>query len=120
MPQSLEEVHSLVRTAIVEKRPITAIYKNRERLMCPHVLGRNREGRLQVLCYQFGGGSERGLETVGASGNWRCLALAKLSDVHLLAGPWETAQNRLGPQTCVEQIELEAEEESERDPQAGH
>ena len=51
--ESLEEIYQLVRTAIREQRPISAIYHGHERQLCPHLLGRNHQGRLQVLCYQY-------------------------------------------------------------------
>lgn len=37
--QSLEEIHRLVCAAVVQRRPIAAIYDGARRLLCPHVLG---------------------------------------------------------------------------------
>jgi hypothetical protein len=62
-----------------------------------------------VLCYQYGGDSESGLKPAGASDNWRCLAVEKLSHVELLDGPWQTAENHSRPQTCIEEVELDAD-----------
>jgi len=58
---------------VATKRPIEARYQEHPRLFCPHRLGRNREGQLRVLCYQYGGESESGLQPPGSQANWRCL-----------------------------------------------
>jgi hypothetical protein len=81
--QTVEDIYQLIWTAIASKRPIEAVYKGLPRLFCPHRLGRNREGELRVLCYQYGGESESGLEAPGSPANWRCTALEKYSQVKL-------------------------------------
>ena|SRR5580692_10405136 len=79
-----EDVYLIVRAAVESRRPISAVYHNRHRLFCPHRLGRNKEGQLRVLCYQYGGESESGLKPAGSprtgaasrsigSGAWNCL-----------------------------------------------
>ena len=55
--QTVEEIYRLVWAAAANRQPIEAVYQGRLRLFCPHRLGRNREGRLRVLCYQYGGDS---------------------------------------------------------------
>jgi len=106
--RALEPVHAQVRAAIIHRRPIAALYRGRRRLLCPHLLGWNRHRRLQVLCHQYGGDSESGL-TPAAADNWRCLAVENLSQVELLDGPWQTADNRSRPQNCIEEIELDVD-----------
>ena len=108
--RALEQAHAQVRAAIVHRRPIAALYLGRRRLLCPHLLGCNKHRRLQVLCYQYGGDSESGLEPAGASDNWRCLAVENLSQVELLDGPWQTAENHSRPQTCIEEVELDVDD----------
>src|SRR6266849_3497244 len=99
--QTVEEIYRLVRTAVISKRPIRA---GRDRWCCPHRLGRNHEGQIRVLCYQYAGGSGSGLQTAGSPANWRCIALEKLSRVELLEGAWQTAPNHSRPQTCVAEV----------------
>jgi len=108
--RTLEQAHAQVRSAIVHRRPIAALYRGRTRLLCPHLLGWNKHRRLQVLCYQYGGDSESGLKPAGASDNWRCLAVENLSHVQLLVGPWQTAENHSRPQTCIEEVELDVDD----------
>ena len=107
--RALEPVHAQVRAAIIHRRPIAALYRGRRRLLCPHLLGWNKHRRLQVLCYQYGGDSESGLKPADAADNWRCLAVENLSQVELLDGPWQTAENRSRPQNCIEAIELDVD-----------
>ena len=112
---ALEQVHAQVRAAIIHRRPIAALYRGYRRLLCPHLLGWNRHRRLQALCYQYGGDSESGLMPAGASDNWRCLAVENLSQVELLDGPWQTAENHSRPQACIEEIELDVDDYREVD-----
>jgi hypothetical protein len=85
--QTVEDMYRLVWSAVASKRPIEARYHGRARLLCPHRLGWNREGQLRVLCYQFGGESESGLQTAGSPANWRCIVLEKLSGVSVAHSP---------------------------------
>jgi hypothetical protein len=106
-PRRTEQAHAQVWAAIIQRRPIAALYRRRRRLLCPHLLGWNRHRRLQVLCYQYGG--ESGLKPAGASDNWRCLAAENLSQLELLEGSWQTAENHSRPQTCIEEVELDVD-----------
>jgi len=46
--QTVEDMYRLIWTAIADKQPIGAIYKELPRLFCPHRLGRNRLVRIPV------------------------------------------------------------------------
>jgi hypothetical protein len=118
--QTVEEIYRLVWTAIRQRQPIEATYQRRLRLFCPHRLGRNAEGQLRVVCYQYGGESQSGLEPVGSSANWRCVALEKLSKVKLLEDVWRTAPNHSRPGSCVTQSDIDVEDHPEPLPQNGH
>jgi hypothetical protein len=118
--QTVEEIYELVWNAVANKQPMEATYDGRHRLLCPHRLGRNKEGRLRVLCYQYGGESQTGLRASGSIANWRCVALEKLSRVKLVEGHWHTAPNHSRPGSCVAEADIDAEDQSERNPQKGH
>ena len=118
--QTVEEIYELVWTAVANKKPIQAIYQGRPRLFCPHRLGRNRQGQLRVLCYQYGGESQSGLHPAGSPANWRCVALEKLSKVKLLEDGWRTGPHQSRPASCVMEADIDAEDHPERDPQKGH
>ena len=108
--QTVGDIYHLVWRAVKSRRPIGARYHGRHRLLCPHRLGRNKAGQLRVLCYQYGGESDSGLEPAGSPANWRCIALEKLSRVELLEDFWRTAPNHSRPQTCVAEADIDAED----------
>lgn len=95
-----------IRDAILNKQQVTATYQGHIRQMCPHVIG-TKDGREQVLFYQFGGTSSSGGRMVpGSRNNWRCIPIAGLRNVTVCDGPWYTASNHSVPQTCVEIVDV--------------
>jgi hypothetical protein len=117
--QTVEDIYQLIWSAVASRRPIEARYHKRHRLFCPHRLGRNRGGELRVLCYQYGGESESGLEPAGSPANSRCVAVEKLSRVKLLDDAWRTAPNHSRPASCVVALDIDAEDHPGCDPQNG-
>jgi hypothetical protein len=117
--QALDEIYGLLLAAAARKQSVAATYDGFPRLLCPHLLGRNREGRLRALCYQFGGGSGSGLR-LGPEGigGWRCIAVDKLSQVEVWADAWRT-EPRANRQHCIESIDFDADAQSGDDPQNG-
>lgn len=93
----------LLREAIAGKRCVEAVFGGYRRGLCPHVLGR-KDGELRVLCFQYAGGSSRGL---APGGDWRCLPLSGLSQVSLVGGRWRTKPHSQ-PQSCIDEVEIEA------------
>jgi hypothetical protein len=108
--QTVEDIYQLLRTAVVHRHPIHCIYDGRHRWFCPHRLGRNHQGQSRVLCYQYAGQSDSGLQADGSPANWRCIAVEKLSRVELLDHAWHTAPNHSRPQTCVAEVDVDAED----------
>ena len=108
--QTVEDIYQLLRMAVVGRRPIRAAYDGWDRWFCPHRLGRNHQGQLRVLCYQYAGQSGSGLQAVGSPANWRCIAVEKLSRVELLEDAWHTAPNHSRPQTCIAEVDVDAED----------
>jgi hypothetical protein len=113
---AVSEIYELLRLAAARRQPVAAIYDGRPRLLCPHVLGR-KSGRLHAFFYQFGGSSNSGL-AMGSEGvgGWRCLAVEKLSQVELRADAWHT-EPRAPHQTCIDEIDFDADAQREEDPQ---
>ena len=99
--QSPEEIHRLLWSAIAKRVPISAMYKDHPRLLCPHRMGWNRNNERQLFSYQYGGESEHGLGPPGGEENWRCMEFDKLVAVRVLEGPWHTAKNYSRPPTCI-------------------
>ncbi len=117
--QTVEDIYRLVQKAVSSRQPISAIYETRPRLLCPHRLGRNKAGEARVLCYQYGGESSSKLEPSGSPANWRCMMLEKFSRVELVEGIWWTAPNHSRPQTCITDVDADAEDYRECTPQSG-
>jgi hypothetical protein len=70
-----------------------------------------------VLLYQFGGSSNSGLPVVPEGvGDWRCLAVEKLSQVELSAEAWHI-QQRSRRQTCIDEVDFDVDAQPEEDPQ---
>lgn len=114
--RSVCEIDRLIRAAIMEKRALRASYDGRERLLCPYMLGRNREGRVRILCLQIGGESASGLRRKEGDGDWRCLALEKFGGVALAEAAWQTPPIPLRRPNCIDQVELEVTGQPEREP----
>ena len=115
--QSVDEIYALLRAAGARKQPVAALYERHPRLFCPHLLGRSKQGRRNAFCYQFGGASVSGLRTVSAGvGGWRCIVVDKLSQVELQSGGWHT-EPRSSRQTCIEEVEFDADAQFGEDPQ---
>jgi hypothetical protein len=74
----------LFAAAMAEHKQILCVYDDHPRELCPIVLGHS-QGHEKALTYQFGGSSRKGLPHAG---QWRCLFLAKVRDIHLRDGPW--------------------------------
>ena len=51
-----------------------------------------------------------------AGGQWRCLWLAKVSDVQLRDGPWHEGDRHSQPQGCVEKVDLDVNPSSPYNP----
>jgi hypothetical protein len=114
--QAVNEIYELLRLAAARRQPVAAIYNGLPRLLCPHVLGR-KSGRLHAFVYQFGGSSNSGLAvTPEGVGLWRCLAVEKLSQVQLRAEAWHT-ELRSRWQTCIDEVDFDADAQAEEDPQ---
>lgn len=107
--QTLEEIAILVTAAVFLKKPISAMYNEHRRSLCPYIIGKAKGGSLQALCYQYAGGSASGLKKWRSADNWRCVAIAKLREVRLLDERWIGAENHSRPQSCIEEVLFDAE-----------
>jgi hypothetical protein len=110
--QTVEEIYSLIRQAILAKDILAVSYQDLVREMCPHVIGKT-EGSPYVLMYQFAGESSRPLKRDGSPENWRCLRIEEVSHVAVRKsdGEWHTALNYSAMQNCVDEIDVRVETE---------
>jgi hypothetical protein len=103
----MSPTYLLLRQAVLQRAPIEAEYQGLLRQMCPHALGW-KNGKEKVLLYQFAGGSKHGLEPPGSPNNWRCLFVGSLTKVRVIDGDWYTASNHSRPQTCIDDVDVQA------------
>lgn len=99
--------YGVIRAAIVNKQNVGATYHGFPRQMTPHTLG-TKEGREQTLMYQYAGGSSSGLGPDGTAENWRCMFVDELSSVAAIGGSTHSAPTHGQPQTCVDDVDVEA------------
>jgi hypothetical protein len=97
-------IYDLFAQAMAGRQQILCIYDGCFRELCPHILGYTKEGQEAALTYQFGGQSTSGLPP---GSQWRCLHLAKVSNVRLRAGPWHAGPRHVRPQDCVHTVDLD-------------
>jgi hypothetical protein len=95
------DAYELIRCAIEERRQVEALFDGQPRRFCPHAIGA-RAGERRALVFQIDGYSDRGLPP---EGDWRCLAIDRLSDVAFADGPWRTREHSQ-PQRCIDEIDL--------------
>jgi len=63
--------------------------------------------KCQILAYQFGGTSSKGLASaMDEQDRWRCLDIAQMQDIAVVAGPWHTGSNRGPGNYCIEITDL--------------
>ena len=116
--QSQDEIDSAIRRAIACRHPMAAVYEGRERLLCPYMLGRNKEGCRRLLGYQYGGESVSGLQRKDGRGDWRCFDIGKISAIRLLPdAAWQTADTHSRRPGCIARIEVQADDQPEGTPQ---
>ena len=106
------QTYQLFEKAMRLRKRIACMYGGFAREICPIILGHS-QGEEKALTYQFAGQSRSGLPP---RGEWRCLWLAKVSDVHLHDGSWISGDSHMQRQECVEQVDLDVNPESPHRP----
>lgn len=100
--------YALFAQAIAERKQVLCRYDGYARELCPVILGHS-DGHEVALVYQFAGDSKSGLPP---QGQWKCLRLAKASDVQLRDGPWRAGASHNRPQSCVDDVDLDVNPDS--------
>jgi hypothetical protein len=104
--------YRLFERAMKTRKRIACMYNGYPRELCPVILGHS-QGEEQALTYQVGGQSRSGLPR---NGEWRCLALSKVSHIQLREGAWRTGSSHSQPQGCVEIVDLDVNPSSPYEP----
>jgi hypothetical protein len=104
--ESFAMSYAVLRDAIVNKKQVSCVYRGLAREICPHVIGRGKDGHAMVLSFQFGGQSSSSLPP---GGEWRCMRVDEITNTSSRAGPWHTGDNHNRPQTCVKDVDVEVD-----------
>jgi hypothetical protein len=95
--------YQLFRKAILAEKQVTCVYRGKYRELCPVIIG-HADGEEKVLAFQFGGESTSRLPP---RGQWRCLYLARVSNMRLRDGPWHEGTRHQTTQSCVVDVDVD-------------
>lgn len=97
------EYYQLCFDAILARRQMIFIYRDRRREVCPHVLGLTK-GKEMLLAYQFGGETS---STLPNGGEWRCFQVEDMHSVDVREGAWHTGTGHSQMHSCVAEVDLD-------------
>lgn len=78
--------------ALVERRALSVVYHDHERVVCPHVLGW-KDSRARVLALQVAGATSTGALCGSVQRHWRHMFVDEIEDAVLSEARWATASN---------------------------
>jgi hypothetical protein len=93
--------YTLFRNAILAEQQVVCTYGDRTRVLCPHIIGTDKNGEEVVLAWQFAG------ESSGKLPQWRCLKLANVRNPRIRDGRWHQGSSHKATQRCVSHIDLD-------------
>lgn len=96
---------TVLATALIQRRPVLAVYHGHQRLLCPHALGW-KHGRAKVLAYQADGTTSNGALPPDPRQRWRSLYLDDLHQLLISDQPWQTADNYTPHHNGIDQLEI--------------
>lgn len=93
-------------TALRQHCPVQVAYHGRQRIVCPHALGRN-DHRLMLLAYQIGGQTTTAALDPDPRKRWRCMYIDHID--HVIADttiPSQSADNynRSQPFPAIDEV----------------
>ncbi len=105
------QTYVLFAQAMAARRPVACLYQGHPRAICPIILGHS-DGAEKALTWQFAGSGSQG----AVSGQWKCLALAEVSNAQIIDAPWRAGQQHSRAQTCVKNVDLDVNPDSPYKP----
>lgn len=91
---------------LIQRRPVTARYHGKQRLLCPHALGW-KNGRAKLLAYQADGTTSHGAPATDPRQRWRTMFIDEIEDPAMTDDPWQTADNYTPNSNGIDQLELD-------------
>ena len=99
------DTYDFIRQAVIDRCSLTANYDGKTRSFSPHAIGRDNEGGVNVMTFQYGGYSSQGLPP---GGDWRCFEVRRLQNVIRNSDQWHTSNDHSRRNTCVTKVDVEA------------
>ncbi len=99
--------YQLFAEAMAARRPVACIYQGHPRTVCPVILGHS-DGVEKTLTWQVSGRSSQG----PVHGQWKCLTLSEVEKPVIVEGAWRTGTRHSQAQTCVKDVDLDANPDS--------
>jgi hypothetical protein len=103
--------YDLFAEAMAARKPIVCMYNSHPRAICPILLGYT-DGAEKALTYQIGGIGSQG----PVHGQWKCLALADVSNAEIVDGLWRSGRRHSRSQSCVKDVDLDVNPDSPYNP----
>ena len=97
---SVDSYH-IVRQAILDKCSLSAIYQNKTRHFCPHAIGRDDSGDINIMAFQYAGQSSHRLPP---NGEWRYFRVRGLSSVVRNGDAWHTGWIMAGVTSVLREL----------------
>jgi hypothetical protein len=105
--------YTLFAWAIENRSRIRCLLNRRPREICPIILGHS-DGLEKALVWQVGGETSDGLLK---RPGWKCFLLSNAEGVSLSEGSWLTGTSHLSRQSCVKEVDYDANPASPYHPQ---
>ena len=104
-------IYETLRTAVLGRKSCKISKPGEaERKICPYLVGKSKEGQVNVLYYQYDGYSSRGLREDGSSANWRCNRISDIASAEIVNEPWrQPIQKPKTRGSCVVSVDAEVE-----------
>src|SRR5262245_18706726 len=103
--------YRLFEQAMRKLKPVVCMYQGHPRAICPIILGHSG-GAEKALTFQFEGLGSKGR----VRGQWKCLALAEVSEAEIIDGPWRSGARHSQSQSCVKDVDLDVNPHSPYEP----
>lgn len=110
------DCYDLCFEAILRRKQLSFIYRDRRRDVCAHVLGQMK-GKDMLLAYQFGGETS---STLPRDGEWRCFEVSEMHSIEARHGEWHTRSSHSQRHACVAEVDLDVNPDAPQRSWAKH
>jgi hypothetical protein len=110
------EYYDLCFEAVLARQQLMFTYRDRQRQVCPHVLGLTKSKEM-LLGFQFAGETSG---TLPPGGEWRCFQVAEIHSMEARDGEWHTGSGHSQTHSCVSEVDLDVNPDAPQRSWARH